>query len=356
MTRWCPLVRPQGLHRRRWRWAVAGWGVAAGVGAGVGAVHAQGLETSGQVQALWQRQVGATLQAEFKASTHTGPLGWQGTVSLQQQKPQGLPSQTHAWVNEAVVSTAAAGLQWSAGKKVVSWDVGHAFRPNDVVQQEVRRTLAPATLVGRPLVMAEHFDASTAWSAVWVNPSKPRTATGADEPALALRVYHRAGEVDWHGFARVGVRTGGSVGAAASWVADDALELHASLRHVQRHDGGGGTGPGVQALVGGTWTGPEQVSLLVEAWHDGLQPQAPFGAPRRNLYARLSGTFGAWQPGLDVLYQPADGGRVWTASLVWQGDRMKWEGGARLNAGPSRAWVRHAPLQRQVYLMGTWSF
>ncbi|GAB4087365.1 hypothetical protein [Hydrogenophaga soli] len=354
------LTRP-GRGGGLWRvlWAALGLGV----GAAPWGAFAQGVEASGQVQAQWQRRVGTTLQAELKASAHTGPLGWHGTLTLQQQQPTGQPSQTHAWVNEAVVSAAAGGLQWSAGKKVVSWDVGYAFRPNDVVQQEVRRTLAPATLVGRPLVMAEHFDASTAWSAVWVNPTKPRTATGADEPALALRVYHRAGEVDWHGFARVGVRTGGSVGAAASWVADDALELHASLRHVQHHDVNGVVGSpstlggrGAQALVGGTWTGPEQVSLLVEAWHDGLLTQSPFSAPRRNLYARLSGTSGAWQPALDVLYHPADGGRVWTASLVWQGDRVKWEGGARLNAGPTRAWVRHAPLRQQVYLMGTWSF
>ena len=404
-------------------------------------VHAQAFEVSGQVKGLWQGRgsasqgplaqarslvpglapaepSAATLQAELKAAAHTGPLVWQGTVTLQQQKPEGQSAHGEAWVNEAAVAGSAGGWQWSAGKKVVSWDVGYAFRPNDLVQQEVRRTLAPASLVGRPLAMVEHFDASTAWSVVWVNPSKPRTATGANEPALAARVYHRAGEVDWHGFARVGTRTAGSVGAAASWVADESLELHASVRHVQRHDtlasagGTGGTlplaanpwqpqrgGSAQQVLAGGTWTGEDQISLLAEAWYDGTALSAAqwrtwaqrnqglwghaaangaggypaaavagnlawqataFGVSpslhRTNLYARLSTTWGAWQPALDVLYHPADRGRMWTASLVWQGDRVKVEGGARLNAGPDHAVVRQLPVQRQVYLMGTWSF
>ena len=30
---------------------------------------------------------------------------------------------------------------FSAGKKVLGWDVGFGFRPNDVVQQEARRSL-----------------------------------------------------------------------------------------------------------------------------------------------------------------------------------------------------------------------
>lgn len=361
----------------------------------------------------------AALQAELKAQARTGPLVWQGTVTLQHRRPEGQSTRSDAWVNEAVVSAGAAGWQWSAGKKVVSWDVGYAFRPNDGVQQEVRRTLMPATLVGRPLVMAEHFDASTAWSVVAVNPTKARASTGADEPALAARVYHRAGEVDWHGFARQGSRTGASVGAAVSWVADEALELHASVRHYRRHDtlsagpgSGGGSalaanpwqpvegGRGQQALVGGTWTGEQQLSLLAEAWYDGTalspaqwrgwanrnqalataaqRPGGPVAVPlgavagnlawqgsafqvspslhRSNLYARLSWTHGAWQPALDVLYHPADGGRLFTVSLVWQGDRVKWEGGARWPGGRAASVARQLPVGRQAYLQATWSF
>lgn len=408
--------------------------------------QAQGIDTSGQLRASASAREAASagplalanarvpgmapaepsagsVQAELHAGTRLGGVALNTLFTLQAQRPEGGPGLTQAWVNEAVASGAAGALQWSVGKKVVSWDVGYAFRPNDVVQQEARRTLVPATLEGRPLLMAEHFSATTAYSLVWVNPTKARSATGALEPALAARVYHRAGEVDWHGFARHGVRTGVSLGAAASWVASDALELHASLRGFAHHDTLAATGldagasmvPGVpatpllnanpwqaalgggggQVLFGGTWTNESQVSLLAEAWYDGTALSASqwqnwaarnqalpgwraLGAPagavagnlawqasafnasqslrRQNVYLRLSWTHDAWQPALDVLWHPEDGGRMWTASLVWQGDRVKLEGGLRVNGGPTTAVLRQLPVQRQGYAMASWAF
>lgn len=416
-------------------WAWGAWLVAGVCATGV---QAQGLETSGHLRSAWMGRQAASsgplaqanrlqpglapaepsagqVQAEWRASTRLGAVSLHTTVTLQAQHAEGDRGRGSAWVNEATASGSAGSWQWSAGKKVVSWDVGHGFRPNDVVQQEARRALAPATLEGRPLLMAEHFTADTAWSLVWVNPTQPQAAIGAREPALAARVYHRAGAVDWHGFARHGARTGASLGAAAAWVASDALELHASVRHYQRHDtlhsgaaaAAGGAllaanpwqpavgGSGQQWLVGGTWTTEDQFSLMAEAWHDGTAPgratwrqwtarnlalgaQATGGAPlravagnlawqtaafsaspslhRQNLMLRLSWTHGAWQPALDVLYHPADHGRMLTASLTWQGDRVKLEGGARVSGGPPSAVVRQLPVQRQAYAMATWAF
>ncbi len=63
-----------------------------------------------------------------------------------------------------------------------------------------------------------------------------------------------------------------------------------------------------------------------------------------------------WQPALDVLFHPADRGRIVTASLTWQGDRVKLEGGLRVNAGPQSAVVRQLPVGGQAYLSGTWAF
>lgn len=440
------------------RTAVAGALFAAGV------VHAQSIDISGHLRSTWVgKQVGqlgplaqanalvpglataepsaATLQAEWRAAAKVGQVALNATATLQSQRPEGGPGHTTGWVNEAVASgsfdagqpaagagqgpaSGLAGWQWSVGKKVVSWDVGYAFRPNDVVQQEVRRSLAPVTLTGRPLVMLEHFDADTAWSLVGVNPTQSKALAGigqsGDEAALAARVYQRAGDADWHGFARWGRRTGGSVGAAVSWVASDALELHASARHFSHVDALAvadttssappGTalrthtpwqtawmGPGQQVLVGGTWTSESQISLLAEAWYDGaalsqsqwrqwaarnqgLPAWRALGVPaqavagnlawqgsafsaattgslhRQNLYARLSWTHEAWQPALDVLYHPADGGRMVTANLVWQGDRVKLEGGVRVNGGPKASVARQLPVQKQAYLMGIWAF
>jgi hypothetical protein len=351
---------------------------------------------------------GATVAAELRSSGK----GWNASATLEQQTQQGVATQKRAWVNELVASHDAGSWQFSAGKKIVAWDVGYAFRPNDVVQQEERRTLISTLDEGRPVLMAEHFDADSAWSWVWVNPTKAHAQTGPLEPALAARVYQHHGNVDWHGFARLGAHTGGSVGTALSWVASDTTELHASARWLQRYDSlainSAATGlthanpwqastvqHPLQALIGGTWTSESQLSLLGEAWWDGTAPTeqqwndwrarnallahlATVGAPasavagnlawqenafnassnlqRANLYLRLSWDYEAWQPALDLLYQPADGGRMLTAALLWKGDRVQLQGGLRTTGGPANAVLTQLPTRRQAYLTGTWSF
>ena len=399
----------------------------------VGAAH--GAEVSGQVRAAWVgRQVAdagplaqanqllagsatielsaATVQAELRAAGSAGPFTLHAVATVQARSLQGGTTVSDGWLNEAYVSGKALGWQWSAGKKVVSWDVAYSFRPNDMVQQEVRRTLASEALSGKPLLMAEHFDADTAWSLVWVNPLEAQSNTGTKETALAARVYRRAGAVDWHGFARQGGHTGTSVGAAASWVASDAIELHASVRAYQHANSirstntGTGlstanpwqatrTGPGQQWLVGGTWTHESQIGLTVEAWHDNtalsdaqwsdwtarnqalpqwLALRVPVGAVAGNLawqgnafgvsnslrqdnvFARLSWQHDRWQTALDLLYTPADQGHIITASVQWGGDRIKLEAGLRGHAGPQSAIVRQLPVQRQGYVVCTWAF
>lgn len=354
-----------------------------------------------------------TLETELRAASH----GFNAIFTAQQQRSlahgaQGAASQERLWFNELAWSGSGAGWQFSVGKKVVSWDVGYAFRPNDMVQREERLTLVSSTPEGRPLLMAEHFAGDRAWSLVAVNPNKPSSERGAKEPALAARVYQRDGSVDWHGFARVGSHTGGSLGAAVAWVATDALELHASLRRYQHVDSlvvNPSVAPlvasnplqpvrldaGTQALIGGTWTNADQISLLAEAWWDGSAPSnsqwdqwaargdairrmTGFGAPaaavagnlawqanafsaasslrQTNLFTRLSWQHEAWEPALDLLYHPADGGRLVTASLLWKGDRVQVQGGVRVNAGPQAAVLMQTPTRRTGYVAGTWNF
>ena len=398
-------------------------------------VLAQGTELSGQLRSAWvQRPVAntgplaqanqvqaetaaiepsaTTVQAELRAAGSVGPVILNAVATLQARAPQGSATTSSGVLNEAYASGKALGWQWNAGKKVVSWDVGFAFRPNDVVQQEARRTLAAEALTGRPLLMAEHFDADTAWSVVLVNPWEPQANTGGQETALAARVYQRGGSVDWHGFARQGQHTGSSIGAAASWVASDAIELHGSVRAYQHVDSSvsyntgtnlSGTNPwqpalagaGQQILVGGTWTNAAQVSLLVEAWHDDaaltdgqwsawiarnqalplwLARRVPASAVAGNLawqanafgvasslrqdnvFARLSWQHERWTTALDVLFTPADQGIVTTASAIWSGEHVKLESGLRAHYGPDDAVVRQLPVQRQGYVIATWAF
>jgi len=351
---------------------------------------------------------GAAIETELRASGHG--LSFVGT--LQQQRLEGDRLRSHGWVNELYGATDAAGWQFSAGKRIVAWDVGYGFRPNDVVEQEARRTLLSVTAEGRPLLMAEHFDASTAWSFVLVNPTKSHDQRGAEEPALAARVYQRDGAVDWHGFARYGAHTGASLGSAVAWVATDALELHASVRALQRADTlaseasasvlvranpwqAASTRRTGQALIGGTWTNEDQLSLLAEAWWDGtalsdaqwdawsarnrglaafIGTPAPASAVagnlawqtsafnastnlrRSNLFARLSWQHDKWQPALDVLFTPSDRGRIVTGSVGWQGDRVRIDVGARFYGGPADALLAQLPTRRVAYAAGTWSF
>ena len=87
------------------------------------------------------------------------------------------------------------------------------------------------------------------------------------------------------------------------------------------------------------------------------QTQAFSASPslhRQNLFARLAWTTGPWESALDMLYHPADGGRLLTASLAWKGDRLRLEGGLRVSAGPGTAVVRQLPVQRQAFVQAVW--
>lgn len=351
---------------------------------------------------------GAALEAELRASSH----GLTAVLTLQQQRLASSATDSRAWVNELYASHDGGAWQFSAGKKIVAWDVGYGFRPNDMVQQEERRALVSSTAEGRPLLMAEHFTANTAWSVVWVNPTQTAGETGAQERAWVARLYQRDGALDWHGFARYGAHTGASVGGALAWVVSDALELHSSLRFSQRIDstaldpsasGLSSSNPWLprsqqdvtQLLVGGSWTHASQLSLLAEAWWDGTAPSgaqwdawtqrngqlaawAARGAPaaavagnlrwqaqafhispslrRSNVFMRLSWQHEAWQPALDMLYMPADQGRVVTASVNWRGDRVQVQGGLRVHAGPANAVTRQLPARSMAYVATTWAF
>lgn len=348
------------------------------------------------------------IDSELRVKSH----GLTGVVTLQQAFASGRTGESRAWVNELYASHDGSAWQFNAGKKIVSWDVGHGFRPNDLVQQEERRALINRTLEGRPLLMAEHFSTDAAWSLVWVNPTAAAHQVGPQEPALAGRVYQQVGAADWYGFTRLGAHTGNSVGGALAWVTSDALELHGSIRISERIDSQV-MNPGVtglvsvspwqeqpqqhvkQFLLGGTWTHANRLSLLMETWWDGaafsdeqwdafarrnsqLATLASMGSPpaavasnlgwqaqafnasshlrRGNVFMRLSWQHENWHPSMEVLYMPTDQGRVVTTSLIWQGNRVHVQGGLRVNAGPTQSVVMQLPARSTVYLASTWTF
>jgi hypothetical protein len=363
------------------------------------------------------QQFDAELRHTLRARPLGVPLDASMNLLLRGQRMAGESpsgsSHGDAGFNELYAGADLGRWQFSAGRKVVGWDVGYGFRPNDFVQQETRRTLLAVTPQGRGVLQAEVFDADSAHSLVWVNPQRVRAeagaSRGAEESAIAWRGYRRFGAFDGHGFARWGGHTGPSLGAAFAWVASDTLELHASGRALRRHDGwrldpaAGETlcaanpwtqatlGGGALWLLGANWTGARQQSVIVEFWHDGqalpdaewdrwavrnaaltaspapasaragnLAWQAtPFETPRLrqdNLFVRLAWQPERWQFTLDALFAPADRGRIVTAGAQWQGERWRLNAAARVNGGPADSVFAQLPTRRTGLLAATLVF
>ncbi|MBI3530454.1 MAG: hypothetical protein HY067_21115 [Betaproteobacteria bacterium] len=314
-------------------------------------------------------------------------------------------------LNELYYDTQVAGQRIGLGKKIMSWDVGFAFRPLDVIQQENRRALFTTTLEGIPYVSWERFGAEDAWMVVLANPGRSREVEARDDQSLAIKYYLRSDRTDWHAVARISERYRGETGAAFSRVTGDGTELHASVLYQRRYEKQinrlagqnsvllASADPvetltyenGVKALLGFTWTGEAGWSLLGEAWYDGsafthsewkaladltrsqsgLQgmPGVPAGAIagniawsaqffnhpnllRENLLLRLShrGESRSIDPALDVLVTPEDGGWVVTASAGYEGDRFRLDAGYRAYGGPKDAAYRLLPEDRVAFV------
>lgn len=304
---------------------------------------------------------------------------------------------TELELNELYANANRGGWYFSAGKKVVSWDVGQAFRPLDVIQQENRRRLIATRLEGTAVLLAERFSESASLTVVLADRDDA-------ERVLATRGYWRAGAVDWHAVLCLGEDSGWRGGAAFAWVATAALELHGSLLGAQRLEqvmavpNRGLTDyrrrsgdDGVQALFGGSWTGNNKVSVLIELWRDerawsrsewrgwqartrALGQTLPAGELREsaialqaraldtpslhrdNVLLRLAWTAGALSPSADVLYMPADDGMIATARLQWEGERATLEVGWRSNLGADSAVTRQLPSNGIAFLSAAISF
>ncbi len=218
-------------------------------------------------------------------------------------------------INELTYDQHLAGGFLTAGKKVMSWDVGYAFRPLDVVQREDRRALNPLALEGVPMLAWERYDADSATTIAWANPARGRAARAdeqRDDEALAIRHYRQRGPRDEYAVLRLSRRNGIEAGASFSQVASEGLELHASLLWQQRPEHGG------KALAGFTWTTESKLSLVGEAWTDRSAPRGQ----QHNRMLRTAQYFDDVEISADVLWQPRsgriDGSRIGTVSASWK--------------------------------------
>lgn len=334
----------------------------------------------------------------------------QATLSSRIYRDRQQQSHEQSWLNEAYTSHEIGAWQLSLGRKIMSWDVAYGFRPNDIVQQEQRRSLYSSTLTGKDLVSAEYFNARQ--SLALVSWRQAGNNTEAANQVYAMRAYQRLAEADWYGFARYSATQNWSLGTAFSWVANEALELHGSYRYYQQRPGLREHSKNLinlstpwqvenlhshsQVLIGATYTTPEQHSLYFEYWYDGLalssaawnnwqtrqnqllqayqqktisaaqlapqlawQSQALSVAEnlrQHTVFLRWSWQQEAWQYAADLLWHPEDRGRIASATISWQGDRSRLEFGARHYAGPDTAAVRQLADRSKVFVNLSWSY
>jgi hypothetical protein len=233
------------------------------------------------------------LRIEQEARGRLGPLNLLATLTANGQ--QGAKPEAKFVAHEAYVDFTLGGERFSAGRKVLSGDVGYAFRPLDVLQRESRLQLAPPPLSGIPMIAWDNFGVDSAWSLIVANPghgagNAASTAASRDDSSLALRLFRRIAGADFHGVARASARNGLELGAGFAAVPDEAIEVHGSLLTQQRGErrvplaAGAGVaqllsaeralqferhGRVGKALLGATWTAESGISAMGEVWWDG---------------------------------------------------------------------------------------
>jgi len=317
-------------------------------------------------------------------------------------------------INELYYDATLFGERFSLGKKILSWDVGFGFRPLDVIQRENRRSIFSGTLEGVPYLAWERFTADEAWMLVLANPGRGKAGAAANDESLALKYFRRIANTDAHAVLRVSQRNRLEAGASFSSVVGEGLEWHASLLQQARYEKTDNTlanrpglplsatdpyetqtlSQGRKALLGATWTNESGFSLLVEAWYDrsahsaaewraaaalarrqaallGLSNMSgiPESAVRgnlaygtrafeqanllqKNLLLRLSHrTEGeSFEPAIDMLTTPEDGGRVVTVALGYEADRTRIDAGLRMYGGRADSAYRLLPEKRVAYV------
>jgi hypothetical protein len=338
------------------------------------------------------------------------PLGANLVATARHLKREGKEVENDLILNELYYDTTLAGERVGFGKKIISWDVGFGFRPLDVIQQEDRRAIFTTTLEGGPYLAWERYGESDAWMLVLANPGHRDEPDARDDGSLALKYYLRSEATDWHVVARMSDRHQWESGAAFSRVFGESTEVHASALYQSRYEKRisrlsdrnatllSASDPletlrydhGIRALAGFTWTHANGLSIIGEAWYDSgaytagewrdlaqltRAQQALQGTPgvassaiqgniawsaqafstpnllRENLLLRAShrGENGGIDPAIDILLTPADNGWVATASLAYEGDRLKIDAGYRVFGGSRDSAYRLLPEDRVAF-------
>lgn len=236
-----------------------------------------------------------------------------------------------------------------------------------------------------------------------------RLASPERDGALAAHLYQLDGDTDWHAVARYSDRYRLEAGAGFSTISGDNWVWHGALLRQQRQQNWShallaagmplldvasplraSTGGGANRAVAGVQWTADELSLLLEGWYDGSAPSrrewqalsaltaqqkalalAGLASPaavdgnvgwssqllnrpnlhRDNLLLRLAWDRDQrWQAVGELLYHPADGGRLYTLSGSYKGDRQQLTLGWRTAAGAQDSMLRQTPLGHALWL------
>ncbi len=278
-------------------------------------------------------------------------------------------------LNEAYYDFSVSSLDFTIGKKILSWGVGYGFRPLDLIQQENRRVLISQYLEGVPLTSAEYYTGNSAISFLIANREliSERQSRSKDYEAV-VKLYSLYNDWDLHGVGHYSETFGASLGLGFSTVVGEELELHASSTYRSRYhklinvltesnETFALTDPVLEkqyhdcinAVLGFSWTFQSGLTVIGEAWHDcSAYTYSEWAAMRdltkqqqlllsslsqtardatgkqiegnqryfnqanilqNNLFTRLSYDGEKTDPYLDVLLTPDDGGVVLSTSI-----------------------------------------
>ena len=347
------------------------------------------------------------LRQDLGLRLQEGGFNAQGIVRI--NAAEGRRAEQHGIVNQLYYDgELGPGSGWTVGRKIVTWGVGHGFRPLDVVQREDRRGINPPPLVGIPLLAWDGFSADQALTVVWQRPDSGRGNVASADQALAVHWYRLVAGTDLHAVARISGRNGLEAGAGFSRAVGEEWSFHGALLNQRRYARSlnrmAESGAGVlaaqspmaevagrdarKAVAGAQWTGESGLGVLLEAWYDGeaysraewrrldrltaaqraLAGSAPQSAidgnvawssqafavsnlMRENLMTRLSHDVDQrWKSALEWVATPRDGGRAVTLSLSHEGNRQRIGGGIRWLGGAAGSALAQAPQRRAAWL------
>ncbi len=354
-------------------------------------------------------------QLRHELELHAQEGGWNLTATASALNQEHGSPQYDRVLNELFLDTRVFEQDVTLGKKVLSWGVGLGFRPLDVIQREPRLDRFMTSPEGVPLLAWQHFDASTEWTIVYANPLRGKDNDPRLDESGAGRMFLTLGNLDLQGVVRFNERNRYEAGAGFARVIGDAWQVHGEALYLNRYERqinplAGQAGPllaridpiatetgdtGLQALLGVTNSYAGGITWSLEIWYDDeaytagewadlidliRRQRALLGKPgvprnavlgnvgfssvyfdsrnlvRENAFVRVSYTGERWEPALEGLFTPTDGGWAATARLSYQGDRFRFQARLRRFGGAEGSAYRALPTTGSLLLSLEWSF